>query len=169
MVLGALLAMAGLMVSSQVRAQTTAPGGDRPACGAAEKAGCAVCKGGMKMKMMPACAAKMDGVSKALEAAKAAVEKGDKEAALAELAKAQAMLAECHKMMAPATQAQTAPAGIVNKTCPIMGSKLDPAKVPGELTRVFRGQKVGFCCAGCPVAWDKLTDEQKQAALDKSR
>jgi len=117
---------------------------------------------------MPACTAKRGELSKALEAVKAAVEKGDKETALAELAKAQALLTGCHKKMAT-KEAQTIPAGIVNKTCPMMDSKLDPAKVPEELTRVFQGQKVGFCCAGCPVAWDKLTNEQKQAALDKSR
>jgi hypothetical protein len=33
------------------------------------------------------------------------------------------------------------------------------------LTRDFNGQKVGFCCDGCPPAWDKLTDEQKTAKL----
>ena len=51
----------------------------------------------------------------------------------------------------------------VNGTCPIMGTKIDPAKVPVSLTRDFNGQKVGFCCGGCPPAWDKLTDDQKAA------
>lgn len=58
-----------------------------------------------------------------------------------------------------------APAGVVNKRCPIMGSVLDPAKVPQELTRVWKGQKVGFCCAGCPAAWDRLSDAEKDAKL----
>ena len=53
----------------------------------------------------------------------------------------------------------------VNGTCPMMGNKIDPAKVPVSLTRVFYGQKVGFCCGDCPPAWDKLTDEQKAAKL----
>ena len=53
----------------------------------------------------------------------------------------------------------------VNGTCPIMGNPIDPAKVPVSLTRVFYGQKVGFCCGDCPPAWDKLTDEQKAAKL----
>lgn len=53
----------------------------------------------------------------------------------------------------------------VNGTCPIMGSAIDPAKVPVSLTRDFKGQKVGFCCAGCPDSWDKLTDEEKTAKL----
>jgi hypothetical protein len=51
----------------------------------------------------------------------------------------------------------------VNGTCPIMGNAIDPAKVPVSLTRDFNGQKVGFCCGGCPPAWDKLTDDQKAA------
>lgn len=53
----------------------------------------------------------------------------------------------------------------VNGTCPIMGNPIDPAKVPVSLTRDFKGQKVGFCCGGCPPAWDKLTDEEKAAKL----
>ena len=55
---------------------------------------------------------------------------------------------------------------VVNATCPIMNSDIDSNNVPAELTRTFKGQTVGFCCAGCPAAWDKLTDENKQAKLD---
>lgn len=29
----------------------------------------------------------------------------------------------------------------------------------------WKGQKVGFCCKGCPPKWAKMTDEQKDAAL----
>ena len=53
----------------------------------------------------------------------------------------------------------------VNGTCPMMGSKIDPAKVPVSLTRDFYGQKVGFCCGDCLPAWDKLTDNEKAAKL----
>lgn len=60
-----------------------------------------------------------------------------------------------------------------NATCPIMGSKIDPAKVTADLTREFNGQKVAFCCAMCPAQWDKLTDAQKKtklmAAVDKTQ
>lgn len=61
----------------------------------------------------------------------------------------------------------TAPAAdkIVNARCPIMGSKIDPAKVPASLIRTFNGQKVGFCCGGCPAKWDKLSDDEKTAKL----
>lgn len=69
---------------------------------------------------------------------------------------------------APANGPTTAPADdskVVNARCPIMGSKLDPANVPASLTRTFNGQKVGFCCGGCPPKWDKLSDEQKAEKL----
>lgn len=68
---------------------------------------------------------------------------------------------------APTTApAATAPAGkVVNTICPIEGGKVDPAKVPAELTREFKGQKVGFCCAMCPPQWDKLSDADKAAKL----
>ena len=54
---------------------------------------------------------------------------------------------------------------VVNALCPIMGSKMDPANVPPGLTRMFRGQKVGFCCAMCLPIWDKLSDDDKKAKL----
>ena len=53
-----------------------------------------------------------------------------------------------------------------NAHCPIMtGSAIDPAKVTADLTRTHKGKKVAFCCAGCPAAWDKLTDAEKDAKL----
>jgi hypothetical protein len=42
---------------------------------------------------------------------------------------------------------------------------MDPEKVTEDLFRVHDGKGVGFCCAGCPAAWDKFTDEQKTARL----
>ncbi len=53
-----------------------------------------------------------------------------------------------------------------NVKCPIMLGVIDPAKVTDATTRVFNGQKVAFCCAGCPEKWDKLSDKEKQAKLD---
>ena len=55
--------------------------------------------------------------------------------------------------------------GVVNATCPMMGSKIDPAKVPENLTRKWKGQVVGFCCGGCPGAWDKLSDADRATKL----
>ncbi|MHC4607326.1 MAG: hypothetical protein ACYTAF_10425 [Planctomycetota bacterium] len=52
--------------------------------------------------------------------------------------------------------------GFVNEKCPIMGG----APVADQV-REFNGKKVGFCCPGCPEAWDKLSDKEKEAALSK--
>jgi hypothetical protein len=61
--------------------------------------------------------------------------------------------------------AAAAPATFVNTKCPIMGGAIDPAKVTESLTRVYKDQKVAFCCGMCPGQWDKLTDAQKDAKL----
>ena len=64
----------------------------------------------------------------------------------------------------------TGPTGrFANTRCPIMGSKLDPKNVPDHLTREYNGRTVAFCCGGCPAAWDKLSDSQKEAKLAKWR
>jgi hypothetical protein len=57
----------------------------------------------------------------------------------------------------------------VNNHCPIMGSPINPAKVTKNLVRDYMGQKVAFCCAGCPSTWDKLPNAQKQAKLAKAK
>jgi hypothetical protein len=97
---------------------------------------------------------------KQVDAALAALKKGDREAAMAALTKAQSILAP------PEPIAKPAEAGVVNTRCPVMGGKLDRANVPDALTVEFRGQKVGFCCAGCPAAWAKLPDAEKAAKLE---
>jgi hypothetical protein len=56
-------------------------------------------------------------------------------------------------------------AKVVNTKCPIMGGAVDPKTVADALTREFKGQKVGFCCGGCPAQWDKLSDAEKEAKL----
>jgi len=61
----------------------------------------------------------------------------------------------------------TAAGAVVNDRCPIMGGKVDPANVPANLIVEFEGKRVGFCCAGCPAAWEKLDDTKKKEALDK--
>ena len=140
--------------------------------------------------MMKAQMEKLAAAIAAVDAATAALNGGDAKAALAELAKAkealQAMKTNCEKCMKAmadgkgcpmmaggacpmaGAKAPAADAGVVNVKCPIMGGAINPAKVPDNLTRTYKGQKVGFCCAGCPDAWDKLSDEQKDAKLAKS-
>jgi hypothetical protein len=53
----------------------------------------------------------------------------------------------------------------LNDRCPIMGAKIDPEKVPAELTRVYGQGKVAFCCAGCPAQWARLTAAEKAVKL----
>ncbi|MBN1359396.1 MAG: hypothetical protein JW993_02340 [Sedimentisphaerales bacterium] len=53
----------------------------------------------------------------------------------------------------------------VNDRCPIMGSRIDVARVNADLLREYQGQTIAFCCAGCPSAWDQLSDAEKQAKL----
>lgn len=77
----------------------------------------------------------------------------------------------CHHGMmghsdAPAAKtAEGKPLTFVNDRCPIMGNPIDPAKVPASLVRDYNGQKVAFCCGGCPGAWDMLPASQKEAKL----
>jgi len=65
----------------------------------------------------------------------------------------------------PADTQPAATVATVNAKCPIMGEKFNQAKVSTDLVREFAGQKVGFCCAGCPEKWDKLSDIEKTAKL----
>ncbi len=91
-----------------------------------------------------------------------AIESGDKKIALAELHKARKMLIAIYGAIGTHLKPQFA-----NNRCPIMGSPINPEKVTKNLVRDYMGQKVAFCCAGCPSTWDKLTDAQKQTKLAK--
>ncbi len=106
----------------------------------------------------------MDSAIKTIDQAIAAVENGHKDAALAALKQAKATLQECQEHCL----AQAGGAGsYANTNCPTMGGKIDPAKVTPALTRTFNGKTIAFCCGGCPGAWDKLSDQEKQAKLAK--
>lgn len=94
----------------------------------------------------------------AIEAAKKAIRSGDTKAALVLMDKAQALIIQSR-------EGTTKPAAFANVTCPIMGSKIDPAKVPASLVREYKGKKIAFCCGGCPAQWDKLSDAEKDAKL----
>jgi hypothetical protein len=98
----------------------------------------------------------------AVDAAAKAVESGDKAAAASELAKARKLLASIE---AATDKPAGGAGGFANAKCPIMGSPISPAKVTPDLVRVYNGKKIGFCCAGCPARWDKLTDAEKEARL----
>ncbi|MFW6154933.1 MAG: hypothetical protein ACOC95_06935 [Planctomycetota bacterium] len=101
-----------------------------------------------------------------------ALEAGNTDEALAKLNEAEALLAGSREHLKTACPKKEAPCPKaaddgrpVNGRCPMMGSRIDPDKVPDRLTRRFEGKTIGFCCAGCPTAWDKLTDEQRREKL----
>jgi len=108
----------------------------------------------------------MEKLNRAIEAIDKAVKEvkaGNKDKALVELAEARKLMLACQKAMSEMGEGK-----IVNDLCPIMGTKLDHSKVPASLTRTYNGKKIGFCCAGCPSAWDNLSDQQKQEKLDEA-
>ncbi len=106
---------------------------------------------------------KLSQAMMAIDKAVKSIEADNKDKALAELAEAKKLVAACHLGMS-----QIGKGKIVNARCPIMGSKLDPNRVPEKLTRTYMGKKVGFCCGGCPAAWDKLSKEEQAKKLKKN-
>lgn len=99
-------------------------------------------------------------VAQSIDKAVKAVESGDKETALAELDKARKMLAAIHEAISKHLKPKFA-----NTRCPIMGSPVKTQKVAGTLIRDYKGRQIAFCCAGCPSAWDKLSDDEKTVKL----
>ena len=59
---------------------------------------------------------------------------------------------------------KTASVKTVNTTCPIGHEAVDPSVA----TSSFKGQDVGFCCAGCKGKFDKLSDADKSAKLSSA-
>jgi len=55
-----------------------------------------------------------------------------------------------------------------NVSCPISGKTIDRMKLPDNQVRMYKGIKIGFCCPACPPAWDKLSDAEKDAKLEKA-
>lgn len=90
-----------------------------------------------------------------------AIQSGDRQTELNELSKALDKLITVHKALGTQLKPQYANSII----CPIMGSPIDINTVDGSLTRRYKGRKIAFCCAGCPSAWDKLTEIQKQTKV----
>ena len=158
----AIVAMAGLAVVAVPNAQA-ACGPRGAACAkspAKAPAKCCQTSAGC-----PKGAAKLTSI---LAAARKAADAGDAKAAAIEIAKAQQLLTGMQKRM-PALKPAAGPVGkagkIVNTRCPIMGNKVNVERIPANLTREFKGKKVGFCCGGCPAAWDKLPDAVKTTKL----
>lgn len=99
-----------------------------------------------------------------IDKAKKALASGDKRTVLAELEKAQEMLVAIRAALGRHVKPQFA-----NNLCPIMGAPIRAERVTKNLTRDYKGQKIAFCCAGCPATWDKLSDTQKLAKLAKAK
>lgn len=52
--------------------------------------------------------------------------------------------------------------GSTNTVCPVMGNP-----VVADLTVEWNGKTVAFCCPPCLDEWAKMTDEERQQALDQ--
>jgi hypothetical protein len=90
-----------------------------------------------------------------------AIKSGDRKTELDELGKALDKLITVYNALGTQIKPQFAN----SLSCPMMGSPIDMNMVDESLTRDYGGRKVAFCCAGCPSAWDKLNDAQKQAKV----
>ena len=53
---------------------------------------------------------------------------------------------------------------IVNAKCPLMGTAMGKT-APEKMTRMFKGQRVGFCCETCLKNWDAMNDADRDAKL----
>ena len=99
-----------------------------------------------------------------IEKAIKAIEAGNSKDALAELHKAEKMIANINEAIAKHIKPK-----FVNSKCPIWGTRIEPDKVTEDLIREYKGQKVAFCCKDCPSLWDKLSDAEKDAKLSKAK
>ena len=52
-----------------------------------------------------------------------------------------------------------------NAHCPISGKQFDMMNIPGNLTTMYKGKKVGFCCQACLSVWDKMSDTEKDKKI----
>ena len=138
-----------------------------------DKAGTAQCCAADKVKaakgkslptLQQVHARQLPGALTSIDAALKALEKGDQAAAIRYLMAARLNIQTAHVALAKHVKPT-----FVNAVCPLMGSPIKPEKLTASLTREYKGQKVGFCCAGCPGAWDKLTDVQKEEKLAEAK
>ncbi len=88
------------------------------------------------------------------------IESGNQQTALLELKRVQSTL----ENLRTALERQMRPA-FANTNCPIMGTPIQATNVPPSLIRILDGQKVAFCCPGCPGTWDRLPPAEKAAKL----
>ncbi len=116
------------------------------------------------MRCTKLCQKNMEDISAAMTAldeAVKAIDAGNTAAAKAEIEKAKSMLAGMKMSIEQCMQKMPT----VNDRCPITGKSIDMKNVPPDLTRMYKGMKVGFCCPACPPKWDSMSDEEKDAKL----
>jgi hypothetical protein len=108
-------------------------------------------------------AKQLPAIEAAVQKAIQQLEAGHTQAALAELRHAQSALIVTRQALGKHIKPKFA-----NAVCPIMGSPINPEKVTANLVREYQGEKVAFCCAGCPAAWDQLGDAEKATKLKQA-
>ena len=121
------------------------------------------------------CMDKMAAVNQHLDAAVKALEAGEKESALTHLKAARSAVKSMHQTCTACMgrdkrgeKETSAGAEFANAHCPVMGGKIDPAKVTPKQTREWQGKKIAFCCPSCTGKWEQMSEEQKKAALEKA-
>ncbi|MCF7821172.1 MAG: hypothetical protein K9M17_01865 [Mariprofundaceae bacterium] len=57
---------------------------------------------------------------------------------------------------------------IVNPKCPVMSSVNMETKVEEKMTRMYKGQRVGFCCEVCLGKWDAMSPADREREFRKS-
>lgn len=106
------------------------------------------------------CSQQLPALQSSIQLVIGQIESGNQQAALLELKRVQNTLENLRTALAR----QVKPA-LANSNCPIMGTPIQAASVPAGLVRDFHGQKVAFCCPGCPATWDSLSPADKAAKL----
>ena len=80
---------------------------------------------------------------------------------LASLLSALTFAVGCGSPVAEQNQTEPAPTVVLaNTVCPIMGDAVNE-----ELTTIWNGKTIGFCCAECLPEWNKLSDDEKSEKL----
>ena len=157
--IGAMVAMAGdeKMMKLDEGSMMKCPAKDMQQCNMKDMQKC-------NMNCMKCCDKNMKDTSEAialLDEAVKAIDAGDTADAKIKIEKAKGMLAEIKMQQEKCMQQMP----VINAVCPIMGNKVDMMNAPKELTRMYKGKKVGFCCTNCPLKWDALTDAEKDQKL----
>jgi hypothetical protein len=69
-----------------------------------------------------------------------------------------------HKDHASASAPAAGTMTMANTKCPYSNEPVNPS-----ITSDYKGQKVGFCCAGCKGKWDGSTDAKRAEILAKTK